>query len=128
MTEKTESKVVELREQSTTAVRKAYLANLGLYGKLYEEGQERIESLKTARVDLRSKSTELFEELVARGEKLQSDAEAKFESLQSDSKAKIESLKSDAEAKIEEGKAELEGRFEKVKSVFAGEESKEATA
>lgn len=128
MTEKTESKVVELREQATTAIRKAYLANLGLYGKLYEEGQERIESLKAARGDLRSKSTELFEELVARGEKLQAEAKAKAETLQSDSKAKFESLKSDAEAKIEEGKAELEGRIEKVKSVFAGEESKEATA
>jgi polyhydroxyalkanoate synthesis regulator phasin len=60
----------------TVDAKGVFLATLGLYGKIYEQGSERV-------TEVNNKRQELFKELVARGEKLEGQAKQKIEELKS---------------------------------------------
>lgn len=86
----------KFKETAATAedmARKVWLAGLGAYGKSYEEMKGRIEALTTD-------SNKLFDELVAKGEKLEAEG-----------KGKVEEVKNEVVAKTE-----IESRIETVRS------------
>jgi polyhydroxyalkanoate synthesis regulator phasin len=86
----------KIKETASTAedmARKVWLAGLGAYGKGYEELTGRIEALSTD-------SNKFFDELVAKGEKLEAEG-----------KVKVEEVKNDIVAKTE-----IESRIEMVRS------------
>ncbi|MGK0405640.1 MAG: polyhydroxyalkanoate synthesis regulator phasin [Oleispira sp.] len=88
----------KIKETATSAeemARKIWLAGLGAYGKGYEEVKGRIESISTD-------SNKLFDELVAKGEKLEVEG-----------KDKVKQVKDDVLAKTE-----IESRIETVRSKF----------
>jgi polyhydroxyalkanoate synthesis regulator phasin len=90
------SNIDKIKETTTSAeemARKIWLAGLGAYGKGYEEVKGRIESLSTD-------SNKLFDELVVKGEKLETEG-----------KDKVKQVKDDVLAKTE-----LESRIETVRS------------
>jgi len=64
-----------------------WLAGLGAYGRSFDEIQNRYEKIN-------SESQKLFDELVARGEQLQANAEEKLQDGKSDLERRIEKLKS----------------------------------
>ncbi len=74
-------------EKIEKVAKQIWLAGLGAYGRSFDEIRNRYEKINT-------ESQKMFDELVARGEKLQSATEDK----------------------LKEGKSDLEGRIEKLKS------------
>lgn len=86
----------KIKETAATAeemARKVWLAGLGAYGKGYEELTGRIEALS-------ADSNKFFDELVAKGQKLEAEG-----------KVKVTEVKNDVVAKTE-----LESRIETVRS------------
>lgn len=86
----TETKDRIINKLSTDKIEKLakqiWLAGLGAYGRSFDEIQNRYEKMN-------SESQKLFDELVARGEKLQADAEEKLQDGKSDLERRIEKLK-----------------------------------
>lgn len=75
-----------IKETATTAeemARKVWLAGLGAYGKGYEELTGRIEALSTD-------SNKFFDELVAKGEKLEAEGKVKVDEVKNDVVAKTD--------------------------------------
>lgn len=73
-----------IKETASTAeemARKIWLAGLGAYGKGYEEIKGRMESLS-------NDSNKLFDELVAKGEKLETEGKGKVEEVKNEVVAK----------------------------------------
>ncbi len=88
----------KIKETASTAedmARKVWLAGLGAYGKGYEEVKGRIESLSTD-------SNKLFDELVAKGQKLETEGKGKVEEVKNEVVAKTE-----IESRIETVRAKL---------------------
>jgi polyhydroxyalkanoate synthesis regulator phasin len=92
------SNIDKIKETASTAeemARKIWLAGLGAYGKGYEEVKGRIESLSTD-------SNKLFDELVAKGQKLETEGKDKVEAVKNEVIAKTE-----IESRIETVRAKL---------------------
>ena len=94
--------------------RKVFLAGLGAYGKGYEEAKSRLETLSTD-------SNKLFSELVAKGEKLETEGKNKFSAAKAKFTAttgiddRVEAVRTklglnntDADARIEELNAKID--------------------
>ena len=107
-------KIKETANSAEEMARKIWLAGLGAYGKGYEEVKGRIESLST-------ESNKLFDELVVKGEKLETEGKDKVKQVKDDVLAKtevearIETVRSklgfgktDEEVKLEELSAKIE--------------------
>jgi hypothetical protein len=78
------SNIDKIKETASTAeemARKIWLAGLGAYGQGYEEAKGRIESLSTD-------SSKFFDELVVKGEKLETEGKDKVKQVKSDVVAK----------------------------------------
>ena len=106
-----------IKEKAATAeemARKVWLAGLGAYGKGYEEVKGRFEALSTD-------SNNLFDELVVKGEKLETEGKGKVKEVQTKVAAKteietrIETVRTklglnntDADQKIEELSAKID--------------------
>jgi polyhydroxyalkanoate synthesis regulator phasin len=87
-----------IKEKAATAedmARKVWLAGLGAYGKGYEEVKGRFETLSTD-------SNKLFDELVVKGEKLETEGKGRVEEV----KTKVVS-KTELEARIETVRTKL---------------------
>jgi polyhydroxyalkanoate synthesis regulator phasin len=75
-----------IKEKAATAeemARKVWLAGIGAYGKGYEEVKGRFEALSTD-------SNKLFDELVLKGEKLETEGKGKVKDVQTKVAAKTE--------------------------------------
>jgi polyhydroxyalkanoate synthesis regulator phasin len=107
-------KIKETANSAEEMARKIWLAGLGAYGKGYEEVKGRIESLST-------ESNKLFDDLVVKGEKLETEGKDKVKQVKDDVLAKtevearIETVRSklgfgktDEEVKLEELSAKIE--------------------
>jgi len=106
-----------IKEKAATAedmARKVWLAGLGAYGKGYEEVKGRFEALSTD-------SNKLFDELVVKGEQLESEGKGKVKEVQTkvSAKAEIETRidtvrtklglnNTDSDSKIEELSAKID--------------------
>ena len=92
------SNIDKIKETATSAeemARKIWLAGLGAYGKGYEEVKGRVESLSTD-------SNKLFDDLVVKGEKLETEGKDKVKQVKDDVLAKTE-----IEARIETVRTKL---------------------
>jgi polyhydroxyalkanoate synthesis regulator phasin len=92
------SNIDKIKETASTAeemARKIWLAGLGAYGKGYEEVKGRIEALSTD-------SNKLFDELVVKGQKLETEGKGKVEEVKNEVVAKTE-----IESRIETVRAKL---------------------
>ena len=100
------------KESAFELPRKAVLAGLGVYGKAFDEVQTRLKSLNEELEAQRGKASELYKELVARGEKVESEAKGKLADIDT-SKFAIAKLadREAIEARIEKAK----GRFERLR-------------
>ena len=82
------SNIETIKERVSVAedfARKIWLAGLGAYGKSYEEVQERVENINVSKV---------FEDLVAKGEKLETEAKDKIkEKTDFDVKGRVEEVR-----------------------------------
>jgi hypothetical protein len=100
--------------QAEVMTRKVFLAGIGAYGKSFESSKNRFESLTT-------ESNKMFTDLVARGEKLETEGKSKFAEVQTKISAKadlnkrVEVLRSkfslnptDADEKIEALNAKID--------------------
>ncbi len=100
--------------QAEVMTRKVFLAGTGAYGKSFESSKNRFESLTT-------ESNKMFTDLVARGEKLETEGKSKFAEVQTKISAKadlnkrVEVLRSkfslnptDADEKIEALNAKID--------------------
>jgi polyhydroxyalkanoate synthesis regulator phasin len=88
----------KIKETAITAeemARKIWLAGLGAYGKGYEEAKGRIDTLSTD-------SNKFFDELVSKGEKLETEGKDKVNNFKSDVVAKA-----DLDSRIEAVRAKL---------------------
>jgi hypothetical protein len=95
-------------------VRNVFLAGLGIYGKAFEEAQNQIKENRSRREQRLEKASELFEELVKRGEKVESDARKKLKELELP-ELKIPELKL---TENEELRKELRTRLDKARDSF----------
>lgn len=100
------------KESAFELPRKAVLAGLGVYGKAFDEVQTRLKSLNEGLEAQRGKASELYKELVARGEKVETEAKEKLADIDT-SKFAIAKLadREAIEARIEKAK----GRFERLR-------------
>ena len=100
------------KESAFELPRKAVLAGLGVYGKAFDQVQTRLKSLNEELEAQRGKASELYKELVARGEKVESEAKGKLADIDT-SKFGIAKLadREAIEARIEKAK----GRFERLR-------------
>ncbi|MGB0188711.1 MAG: hypothetical protein ACPF9H_08830 [Aequoribacter sp.] len=100
------------KESAFELPRKAVLAGLGVYGKAFDEVQTRLKSLNEELEAQRGKASELYKELVARGEKVETEAKEKLADIDT-SKFAIATLadREAIEARIEKAK----GRFERLR-------------
>lgn len=84
-------------EKANAVARDLFLANLGLYGKAFEQSQEFYNKTQASYKqagdkvqELVGKREKIFADLVKRGEKVQADAQAKFEELSAKPKTLVE--------------------------------------
>jgi hypothetical protein len=100
------------KESAFELPRKAVLAGLGVYGKAFDEVQTRLKSLNEELEAQRGKASELYKELIARGEKVETEAKEKLADIDT-SKFAIAKLadREAIEARIEKAK----GRFERLR-------------
>jgi hypothetical protein len=62
--------------------RTVFLAGLGIYGKVYDQAQEQINSLPKQLEVSRKKADKLYKELVKRGEKLEKDTKSAMRDIE----------------------------------------------
>jgi len=87
-----------------------YLANLGVYGKLYETIEEKVEEYND-----KNKRSDLFKELVKAGEKVQKNAEKRIKDAQQDAEKRIKEFDLVKEMNLEDRIKELRENFSSVK-------------
>ncbi len=95
------------KTQNTVAGKDIFLATLGFYGKVYEQGADRVS-------EINEKRQSFFQDLVNRGEKLEDQAKGKYEELKTDN------------PKIDERIDTLRNNFSKLKETFSKKEEKAA--
>jgi polyhydroxyalkanoate synthesis regulator phasin len=102
-------KIKETANSAEEMARKIWLAGLGAYGKGYEEVKGRIETLST-------ESNKLFDELVVKGEKLETEGKDKIKQVKDDVLAKtdLESRIETVRTKLGFGKTDEEVKLEEL--------------
>jgi hypothetical protein len=89
--------------------RTVFLAGLGIYGKVYDQAQEQINSLPKQLEERRRKADKMYKELVKRGEKLEKDAKSAMKDIELP-KLELDSLTD---------RKKLEQQLKKAKARFA---------
>ena len=89
--------------------RTMFLAGLGIYGKVYDQAQEQINSLPKQLEERRKKADKIYKELVKRGEKLEKDAKSVMQDIELP-KLELDSLTD---------RKKLEQQIKKAKARFA---------
>ena len=102
-------KIKDTANSAEEMARKIWLAGLGAYGKGYEEVKGRIETLSTD-------SNKLFDELVVKGEKLETEGKDKVKQVKDDvlAKTEVESRIEAVRSKLGLGKTEEEAKIEEL--------------
>jgi polyhydroxyalkanoate synthesis regulator phasin len=89
--------------------RNVFLAGLGFYGKAFEEAQNQIEDAQARMKQRREKAEDLFNELVKRGEKVESEAKKRIKDIE------LPELKL---ADRDEVRMEIRARLDKARESF----------
>ncbi|MCZ6830786.1 MAG: hypothetical protein O7F73_14600 [Gammaproteobacteria bacterium] len=95
-------------------VRNVFLAGLGFYGKALDEAQNQIKENRSKLEQRRERASELFDELVKRGEKVESDTRKKLKELDLPELKMPELKLSDRE----ESRAKLRARLDRARASF----------
>jgi predicted nuclease with TOPRIM domain len=97
--------------------RNAFLAGLGFYGKAFDQVQEQFDGLQEQLEERRAKANELYAELVARGEKVETDTKEAIEDIELP-EFKIDSLvdREKLNAQLEKAKARFNELKESIRS------------
>jgi hypothetical protein len=110
-------------EKTNTLAKDLFLANLGLAGKVFEQSQDLLKQTEAkfketeGKVkDTYSKRNELFDSLIARGEKVQSSTISKFEESKIELTGKFGNSKTQVVTKFNDTKAQAIAKFEELKS------------
>jgi polyhydroxyalkanoate synthesis regulator phasin len=107
------SQAAEAKSSKTASAfelpRKAVLAGLGVYGKAFDQVQTHLKTLNEEIATRRSKASDLYQELVSRGEKIESEAKEKLADIDT-SKFNLNKLadRELIEARIDQAKAKFE--------------------
>jgi hypothetical protein len=101
-------------EQAQENARNVFLAGLGAYGKAFEEAQSQIKDAQSQVKENRAKAKDLFNELVKRGEKVETKAKKKLKEIDLP-ELKMPELKL---ADREELREELRNRLDKARDSF----------
>ncbi len=108
-------------EKLSDIAKDLYLANLGMYGKIYETLEEKVEEISDKRDDL-------FKELVKRGEQVHKNAEKRIKDVQKDAEMRLKGAQKDAEKFIKEfdltKDMKLEDRIKELRSNFSSVKAK----
>lgn len=89
--------------------RTVFLAGLGIYGKVYDQAQEKINGLPKQLEERRKKADKMYKELVKRGEKVEKDAKNAMQDIELP-KLELDSLTD---------RKKLEQQLKKAKARFA---------
>ena len=102
-------KIKETANSAEEMARKIWLAGLGAYGKGYEEIKGRIETLS-------SESNKLFDDLVVKGEELETEGKDKVKQVKDDvlAKTEVESRIETVRSKLGFGKTDNEAKLEEL--------------
>jgi hypothetical protein len=119
-TETAESTAKKLAERAQDVSRQVLMANLGFYGKVFDQAQEQFGALKEQLEARRGQASDLYAELVKRGESVEADA-VKFIDGIDLSKLKELADREALEAKLKEltDREALEARLEQARERFA---------
>ncbi len=101
-------------EQAQENARNVFLAGLGAYGKAFEEAQSQIKDAQSQVKENRVKAKDLFNELVKRGEKVETKAKKKLKEIDLP-ELKMPELKL---ADRDELREELRNRLDKARDSF----------
>ena len=98
--------------------RNVFLAGLGVYGKAFEEAQSQIQSAQSRINARRAKAESLFNELVKRGEKVESGAKKAIKDIELPELklATPEDIRKDVQARLEKARES----FETLRGSIAG--------
>lgn len=72
---------VSVQDRVSEAGRKAFLANLGFYGMVFDQVQERVKSVEGELSARRKKADKLVTDMVKRGEKVEKKAKARLDDI-----------------------------------------------
>ena len=101
-------------EQAQENARNVFLAGLGVYGKAFEGAQSQIKDAQSQVKENRAKAKDLFNELVKRGEKVETEAKKKLKEIDLP-ELKMPEIKL---ADREELREELRNRLDKARESF----------
>ena len=101
-------------EQAQENARNVFLAGLGVYGKAFEGAQSQIKDAQSQVKENRAKAKDLFNELVKRGEKVETEAKKKLKEIDLPG-LKMPEIKL---AEREELREELRNRLDKARESF----------
>jgi hypothetical protein len=108
-----ESSIKTLAERAQNISRQALLAGLGFYGKAFDQLQDQFSGLQERLEQRREQASDLYAELVKRGEKVEADAREAFEGIDISSLRELTDREA-LEARLEKGRA----RFIELKESF----------
>lgn len=115
----TKSTIKDTVNNAEEFARKIWLAGLGAYGKSIDEAQGRYEKLST-------EANKVFDELVAKGENLESDAKGKLKKTTSEVETRVADVRKklgldsdSSDDKIEELSAKVDALTEAVAKLAA---------
>jgi hypothetical protein len=103
----------KLAGRAQEASRQALLASLGFYGKAFDQLQDQFSGLQERLEQRREQASDLYAELVKRGEKVEADAREAFEGIDISSLRELTDREA-LEARLEKGRA----RFIELKESF----------
>ena len=104
-------KPVTVQSRVTEAGRNAFLANLGLYGMVFDQVQEQLKSVEGELSSRRKKADKLYQDMVKRGTKVEKQAKEAIDDIELP-KLEVPALdRAKLEAQLEKAKA----RFEELK-------------
>ena len=104
-------KPVTVQSSVTEAGRNAFLANLGLYGMVFDQVQEQLKSVEGELSSRRKKADKLYQDMVKRGTKVEKQAKDAIDDIELP-KLEVPALdRAKLEAQLEKAKA----RFEELK-------------
>lgn len=105
----------EFTARAQEAGRKAFLANLGFYGKAFDQVQDQFSTMQDRLEERRNKASKMYSELVKRGEKVEKATKSRIDDIDMP-EFKLESLadRKKLEAQLDKAKA----RFSELKENF----------
>lgn len=112
---KASKKTNEFTARAQEAGRKAFLANLGFYGKAFDQVQEQFNTMQDRLEERRNKASKMYTDLVKRGEKVEKATKSRIDDIDMP-EFKLESLtdRKKLDAQLDKAKA----RFSELKENF----------